>query len=304
MATVKITSVFAEARVDFEALKSKAKRKIFESKKQMATYIYRDVRRAIRTSSNKNQTQTNQLKVWTPKGEELSGTPTQYVKDKRIVAAGMGRGGRTAIQPEDTGEYRWNKVSKPGERPITHPANQPGWMDHWLKEMVRYDITGPDIHIFVNPYPNAKKSGNTKLLPRIFETGGSYTWERKKLVGYDISTISHGTNVSRGDGEEIAGKKDTHGAKGFHQSFYYDKKTGKPISYSWSFLREQKKNRSGRTQRDHFRKYEKPRVSFRKRYTAIGNKGQSMAARPFLGPAVDAFLQKHFNETFDNLLNK
>ena len=288
-------------RVDFKPIQSKAKKKVLQNSTQAAIYLWRAVRKRIRRSTNKNQVKTleNKLFYW-HKGqlEEYRKSPTEWMKGKRSVAPGRGRGGRKRIEPTDTGTYRWNKVSKPGEGPITHPANAPGWKDEWLRDSIVWTVEGNTILIYSNPAPPGKrmsKEGSpARMYPRTLEFGGPLNWRRRIPVGYVVETVRHGYKAEEGKGREIFGKTQNDGAKIWRQELG---KNGKFVNAHRAV------NKSGKTRRTHKAQYKQPHVALSRRYvTWQGQK--TLEPRPFLAPVQEAFFRQYFPQLFNGLIEK
>lgn len=281
-------------------------------------------KKAVRKSVARPKGKKRKLTLESPKGE-IKTRPETFIKGKRIVVAGGGRGGRRALRPEDvknTAEHRWNKSSRPGEAPISHPANQPGWTDNWLYNSIYTDYNEASGTIWLFSRPDIKGGPRgmeeRQLMPKMLEEGGSYSWQRQFLDGYTFTTVSRKIRVTRGDGSTIAGKKETVLRK---------RRSGKPVKARkvwrgdlggvrkdgsaragftrkgrWVW-RDDKKNRSGRTQKAHYRKWKEPRVDLRKRFTRM-KKITQMAARPFLSKAVEKFFAVDLQKALGNLLEE
>lgn len=300
----RIKRVYSLLQTDFKPIKAAIMKKILESSSQAAVYLYRAVRKRIRRSSAQSQVKTMEYRLWVPARDgtlvEQRKSPTDWTRGKKIVAAGFGRGGRKAIQPQDQGTYRWNKVSKPGTGPISHPANQPGWQDEWLRNSIVWSVENGKVFIVSNPAPpgkNVAKSGSkARLYPRTLELGGMISWNRKIQEGYIVNTIRHGTRVERGGGNVLSGTKDPMGRKRYRPDL--KAKGGKTGRY---VLVDPKKNRSGRTQKSHVRRFQKPHVALTKKWTNW--KGEkNIEPRPFMAPVQAAFFRDYFPQLLGNIL--
>ncbi|MDO4571146.1 MAG: hypothetical protein Q4D38_12225 [Planctomycetia bacterium] len=299
-----IRKVYSLVITDFKPVKEAIRKKKLESCSQAATYLYRAVRKRIRRSGAKSQVKTQEFRLYVPKKDgtlvEQRKSPTEWVRGKKIVAAGFGRGGRKPVEPVDQGTYRWNRVSKPGTGPISHPANQPGWQDEWLRNSIVWNADNGRILIVSNPAPPGKhvaKSGSrARFYPRTLELGGPISWDRKVQEGYVAVSIRHGTRVHRGGGKVLAGTKDPMGRKRYRHEL--KSKGGKVGRY---VLADPKRNRSGRTQRSHVRRFKEPHVALTKKWLHWQGE-KNLEPRPFMAPVQAAFFRDYFPQLFGNIL--
>lgn len=250
--------------------------------------IARDVvRRSGQRKSGKTAGQTEEAKLFDPEGHELSVTPTEAAEGKKIVTPRQGYGRSTKVTPTDEVFYRWNEASGPGEAPMSHPANHPGWKDEWLRESIFYKVinNGQDIELFVDPHSYGRKgSKRSQLMPRVLEEGGTFDSRRSIPVGYTITTMEHAI-IEQGDGKDTRKRVGANvGSKRLQDAY--------------------RKNKSGRTQRAHVRHFKQARVSFKKKFREIGKENDTMQARPFLEKAVERFMRQKIDKAFQNLIEK
>ena len=151
--------------------------------------------------------------------------------------------------------------------------------------------------VFINPAPPGKqvaKSGVLgRLYPRTLELGGTYSWSRRIPQGYFIETVSTGILTRRGTGRTLD-KKDANGRKVFRP----EQNRGKG---RWVYA-DDMRNQSGRTHRNHVRRWKEPRVVLRYDWRTIGKTGQKMEPRPFMQPAIEEFLPKYLVDISQSLL--
>lgn len=291
------TNIYIVKSIDYSHVQQQLQVNIQKSIRWFGRDFKRAVKRQISKDNSGKAVQKVRALLRTPKGMILSQTPTEFMQGKRSVAPGRGRGGRTRLEPRDELEYRWNKVSKPGGKPRSHPANQPGWQDHWLYNAVLDAIDGNTVTVFVNPAPPGKKAAKSgslgRLYPRTLELGGTYSWSRKIPQGYFIETVSTGVVTKRGNGRTLD-KKDSHGRKVFRPELNGGK--GRWV------LADDLRNKSGKTRREHYRKWSQPRVVLRYDWRTIQKNNVRMEPRPFMQPAVEAFLPKYLGDISNSLL--
>ena len=304
-----IRAVYTVMGGDFKEVKEKIKKKTLKNSRQAAIWLWRAVKNRIRRSSSKKQVIQKEQKIWSlgktgqARGVEIRKSPTEWMSGKKSVAPNSGRGGRKRVIVQDTQPYRWNKVSKPGEGPMTHPANQPGWQDEWLRNSILFNESNGHILIYSNPAPPGKRQSKSpfgmpsRLYPRMLEFGGSYNWSRKIQVGYVVVTIRQGTRVQEGTGRTIAGKKQNDGKKMLRMDL--KGKGGKPGRLVNA---NSLKNKSGRTQKSHKRRFREPHVALRREYDWIGGTA-NISARPFMRPVQARFFQDYFPQLYQKMLN-
>lgn len=256
---------------DFAPIKKTIKKKTLRNAKDATQWIWRRVRDRIRRSSNKKQVLPVEQKIyhWDPKTNELTRSnrdPVEFMRGKKAVVASGGRGGRVALKDDeifDLGTRRWNKSSKPGDGPISHPSDTPGWRDEWLKHAI-YSETLADgtIRIYVDLEAGGRRGPNAKAIVDALEFGGTTRKFRKWQVGYVAQTIRTGYLAERGDGKTIG----------------------------WNV---QRKNKSGRTLRTHYRTFRVPHVVLRRKYDVFA-KTTRQEARPFMRPIEKWFFETYF----------
>ncbi|MDO4571034.1 MAG: hypothetical protein Q4D38_11655 [Planctomycetia bacterium] len=291
------TNIYTAANVDY----SRVAQQMTINIKKSIRWFGRDFKRAVKRQISKNSSGKAVQKVRallrTPKGMIISQTPTEFMQGKRSVASGRGRGGRKRVEPRDELEYRWNKVNSPGGKPRSHPANQPGWQNHWLYNAVLDAIDGTTVTVFVNPAPPGKRTAKSgalgRLYPRTLEFGGTYSWSRKIPQGYFIETVSTGVITQRGNARTLDRKKGS-GRKVFRPEL-----NGGKGRWVWA---DDMQNKSGTTRREHYRKWAQPRVVLRYDWRTIGKTGARMEPRPFMQPAIEKFLPKYLNSISDSVL--
>lgn len=303
-----IKAVYTIMGGDFKAVKEKVKKKTLKNSRQAAIWMWRAVKNRIRRSSSSKQIIQQPLKLWSlgstgnARGIEIRKNPTNWMTGKRSVAPDSGRGGRKRIIVQDKAPYRWNKVSKPGDGPMTHPANQPGWQDEWLRNSILFNEKDGHILIYSNPAPPGKRQSKSpkgfpsRLYPRMLEFGGSYNWSRKIHVGYVIVTIRQGTRTMEGTGRIIAGKKQNDGQKMWRMDL--QGKGGRPGRLVNA---NSLKNKSGTTKKSHKRQFKEAHVALRKEYNWIGGT-TSLQPRPFMRPVQARFFQDYFPQLYKNLM--
>lgn len=308
----RITAVYTMIGGDFKELKEQVKKKTLKNSRQAAIWLWRAVRKRIKRSTAKSQIKMLPLKLWHYKKpgdselEEMQITPTAYMANKRSVAPDGGRGGRRRVEPVDQTAFRWNKVSKPGEGPLSHPANQKGWQDEWLRNSVLFDEKNGHILIYSNPSPPGKRPPSknnpfgppSKMYPRQLEQGGSVKWSRKSLAGFVILTIRQGVKARQGDGKTIVGKKQNDGQYALNYGL-----TNKGGKRGRLVNKNALVNRSGQTRKTHKRKFRQPHVALRPEYRYSGGSA-SIQPRPFMAPVQAAFFRDYFPELYKNLMEK
>jgi len=102
-------------------------------------------------------------------------------KKEKIVMRGSRR--RSVRNPLEQGTFHIRKrpATTRGKPPYSHKANQPGWMDYWLKKSIRFDPK--EGIVYLNP-ANQKKGKGMNDLPQTIEEGGHAVARWKVLEGY------------------------------------------------------------------------------------------------------------------------
>lgn len=264
-------------RDDWKPLREQVKKKTLENARQASVWLQRRVKnRARKDTSKKGDIPVEyQLFVWSRKRrtwQPLRKKPTEFMAGKRSVVESGGRGGRTRVKNvQDVGIRRWNKASKPGEGPRSHPTDVPGWSDHWLHGAIYWskeDAEKGTIRVYVDEKLGGK---HVQKVLRALEFGGSSTTTRKWVVGYYVGTIRNGYIAERGNGRTV------------------------------EFMG--RKNKSGKTRRTHKRTFKQPHVALSRRW--VSQKWDfAISARPFMAPVQDAFFKEYFPELYKNLTGK
>lgn len=271
---MKLTLAYAPPLIvacDFAPIKKAVKKKAMRNAKDATRWIWQKVRGRIRRSSNKKQVLPVEQRIyyWDRRTSEAIRTdrsPVEFMRGKKAVVGFGGRGGRVALKPDeiyDMGTRRWNKSSKPGQGPISHPSDVPGWKDEWLKHAI-YSETLADgtIHVYVDLQAGGRKGPITKDIVNALEFGGTTRKFRKWQIGYTAFTHQRGYMTERGDGEKV-----------FTGTGY-------------------RKSKSGRTLRAHRRKFKVPHVELRRKYDVFSSTTKQ-EARPFMRP-----IEKYFFDTY------
>lgn len=275
---MKLTLAYAPPLIvacDFEPIRKAVKKKAMRNAQDATRWIWQKVRGRIRRSSNKKQVLPVEQKIyyWDRRsGDYIRSTrdPVEFMKGKKAVVAFGGRGGRVALKPDeifDMGTRRFNKASKPGDGPISHPSDVPGWKDEWLKHAI-YSETLADgtIHVYVDLQAGGRKGPRAREIVNALEFGGVTKKFRKWQDGYKVAKVRSGYKTERGDGMQVWGGSDY------------------------------RKNRSGRTLRAHKRKFSVPHVQLHRHYHVP--KWATMAThtqpRPFMRPIEKWFWDTYF----------
>lgn len=288
-------------RTNFEPIQTRAKKKVLKNETQAAIYLWRAVRKRIRRAGAKSQVKNIDYSLWHWAGdrlEKLDISPEEFMRGKRSVAPGKGRGGKQRVEVQNAGTFRWNKVSKPGQGPISHPANAPGWQDEWLRNSIVWHVEGPRIYIVSNPAPPGKrmsKSGAAgRMYPETLEHGGALNWRRRIPDGYVVETVKKGYTANEGNGRYILGKKQNDGQKIWRPELG---KNGRFVN------RSNRVNKSGRSRRTHEVKFREPHVALRRHYmTWTGQK--TIEPRPFMAPVQELFFREYFPQLFAGIIEE
>ena len=295
----------------FKPKQNKTQKKVLLCARQAAIYLRREVQKKIRRSSNKNQVETRENKLYyyqrDGKLAQITRSPTEWMTGKRSVASGGGRGGRTRVIPEDQSIFRWNKVSKPGTSPISHPANQPGWQDEWLRNSILFDENHGHIVVFSNPAPPGKRKSKSgalgRMYPKTLEEGGIFDWRRKIPMGYIVMTLQQGFTTNQGDGVTLQNgpkaKMQNDGKKIYRHEL--KSKGGIRGRYVNAHMAC---NKSGKTRKSHYRKFKEPHVALRRAFKTIGQSGVQMEARPFMAPTLQKFMKDYFPQLFSEMIRE
>ena len=304
-----IRGVYTMIDGDFKEIKAQINKKSLQNARQAAIWLWRAVKKRIRRSSSDKQVIAKPQKIWFPRhgktrGFEVDKSPVDWMQGKRSVAPDSGRGGRKRADVKDDWPYRWNKASKPGTGPMSHPANRPGWQDEWLRNSILFYENDGQILIYCNPAPPGKRESKspfaaTRLLPNDLEYGaGQALWRRKIHVGYTVEKIRTGTSAKRGGGQYIAGKKQNDGEK-----IWDEKLRRKGGGWGRYVNKNALKNKSGKTRKSHERKFKETRITLRNEYDWIGGQ-YTMEPRPFMRPVQAAFFRDYFPQLYNDLLGK
>ncbi|MDO4629223.1 MAG: hypothetical protein Q4C70_08585 [Planctomycetia bacterium] len=248
-------------------LKMGVKKKIVKNANQAAVWIWRAVKKRIRRATGKKQVIPVEYKLyhWSHRESDwftLRKSPTDFMRGKHAVAPGQGRGGRERIKDvKDVGFRRWNKASKPGEGPLTHPSDVPGWKDEWMRSNLYYKVTDGTIRVYLDMRNGGK---NVKKILTVLEYGGETEINRRWEVGYYISTIRHGYKAQRGGGAYIFGNGN-------------------------------RKNKSGKTRRTHKVRFREPHVALSRKWESWSKK-KTIAPRPVWAVCQNAFFETYFPE--------
>lgn len=189
-------------RDDWKPIKSEVKKKQIKNARQAAVWLWRKVKNRIRRSISSKQILPVENRLWYwKKGEwePMRKPPSEFMRGKRAVAPSRGHGGKERVKEVfDQGFRRWNKASRPGEGPISHPSDVPGWKDEWLHDNVFWEVRNGEIRIYVD-----KKNGGThvKEILSALEFGGTTTKRRKWVIGYYVATIRSGYRAKEGTGK-------------------------------------------------------------------------------------------------------
>lgn len=275
---MKLTLAYAPPLIvacDFEPIKRAVKKKAMRNAKDATRWIWQKVRGRIRRSSSKKQVLPVEQKIyfWNPAKNALERSnrnPREFMKGKKAVVRRGGRGGRVALKDDeifDVGTRRWNKSSKPGQGPISHPSDVPGWKDEWLKHAI-YSETLADgtIHVYVDLQAGGRKGPRGREIVNALEFGGTTKKFRKWQVGYTAWTETSGYTAEEGDGITVG------------------------------YGKRRRPNKSGRTLRTHQRKFKVPHVVLRRKYHVPkwSIKPTYTEPRPFMRPIEKWFFDTYF----------
>ncbi len=281
---MKLTIAYAPPIIvacDFEPIRKAVKKKAMRNAKDATRWIWQKVRGRIRRSSNKKQVVSVEQKIYfwdKSRGRSVRSArdPVEFMKGKKAVVGFGGRGGRVALRPDEIfnmGTRRWNKISKPGQGPISHPSDVPGWKDEWLKHAI-YSETLADgtIHVYVDLQAGGRKGDRAREIVNTLEFGGTTRKFRKWQIGYLAFTVSQGYDTERGDGKKV-----------FTGTGY-------------------RRNLSGRTLRAHRRTFKVPHVELSRRYITQQpeevpewmKRATYTEARPFMRPIEKWFWDTYF----------
>lgn len=251
-------------RDDWKPLKETINKKIPQNALQASVWLWRKVRSRIRRSTGK-RTVKQEYKIWVWGKKQhgwypLQQSPTEFMRGKKAVAAQGGRGGRRALKTiEDFGIEHWKKTSRPGEGPLSHPSDVPGWHDYWLRESVFWSKEDAQKKGTLLIYVDEKLGGkNIRPILRALEFGGPISVNEKWTIGYYASSIRSGYKTT--------GTADW--------------------KHNWK-----------RTLRAHKRKFRVPHVTLTRRWEKQSFR-KVIDARPIMAPVQAAFFRDFFPELY------